>query len=83
VGKLKHTCAVLEERDGGWIIEQTVNDKVENGIGRGQQVRLKPKLRDDGYEYTMWFTEYNVKGFEIILRKCWVRDINGTYHIHH
>jgi hypothetical protein len=26
---------------------------------------------------------YNVKGFHIILRKHWVPDINGTYHIEH
>jgi len=74
---------VLEERDGGWMIMETANDKVEDGIERRQQVRLKLKLGDDGYAYTGCFTVYNVKGLDIILGKHWVRDINGTYHIDH
>jgi hypothetical protein len=60
---------VLEERDSGWMIMETANDKVEDGIERRQQVRLKLKLGDDGYVYTCWFTEHDVKGFDIILGK--------------
>jgi hypothetical protein len=74
---------VLEERDGGWMIVETANDKLEDGIKRQQQVRLKLKLGDDGDVYTGWFTVYDVKGFEIILGNRCVRDINGTYHINH
>jgi len=74
---------VLEERDGGWMIVEMLNDKVEDGIERRQQVHLKLKLGDDSYAYTGWFTVYDVKGFEIILGKRWVCDINGTYHINH
>jgi hypothetical protein len=83
VEKLKKKRAVLEERHGGWMIVETVNDKVEDSIERQQQVCLKLELGDDGYVYTGWFTVYNVKGFVIILGKCWVRDINGPYHIDH
>jgi hypothetical protein len=43
---------MLEERDGGWMIVETANDKVEDGIERWQQVRLKLRLGDDGYAYT-------------------------------
>jgi hypothetical protein len=83
VEKLNKKCAVLEERDGGWIIVETANDNAEDGIERRQQVRLKLKLGDDGYAYTGWFTVYDIKGFDIILGKGWVGDINGTYHIDH
>jgi hypothetical protein len=83
VEKLKKKGAVLEERDGGWMMVEMANDKVEDSIERRQQVRLKLKLGDDGYAYTGWFTVCNVKGFDIILGKRWVGDINGTYHIDH
>jgi hypothetical protein len=73
----------MEERDGGWMIVETANGKVEDGIVRSQQVHLELKLGDDGYTYTGWFTVYDMKGFDIILGKCWVHDINGTYHIDH
>jgi hypothetical protein len=65
------------------MIVETANDKVEHSIERRQQVRLKLKLGDDGYAYTRWFTVYDVKGVDMILRKHWVREINGTYYIDH
>jgi hypothetical protein len=34
VEKLKRNGAVLEEREGGWMIVETANDKVEDGIQR-------------------------------------------------
>jgi hypothetical protein len=69
VEMLKNKGAVLEERDSGWMIVETENDKVEDGIERQQQVRLKLELGDDGYVYTGWFTVHDVKGFDIILWK--------------
>jgi hypothetical protein len=69
---------VLEERDGGWMIVEMLNDKVEYGIERWQQVCLKPNLGDDGNAYTGWLTVYDMKRFDIMLRERWVRDINGT-----
>jgi hypothetical protein len=48
VEKLQKKGAVLEERDGGWMIVEMANDKLEDGIKRQQQVRLKLKLGDDG-----------------------------------
>jgi hypothetical protein len=33
--------------------------------------------------YKALFTIYDVKGFDIILGKRWMRDINGRYHIDH
>jgi hypothetical protein len=69
VEMLKNKDAVLEERDSGWMIVETENDKVEDGIERRQQVRLELELGDDGYVYTGWFTVHDVKGFDIILWK--------------
>ena len=60
VEEFKKKGAVIEERDGGWIIVETANDKVEDGIERRQQVRLKLKLGADGYAYTGWFTVYDM-----------------------
>ena len=67
---------MLEERDGSCMIVDTVNDKVEYGFGRRQQVRLQLELRDDGYTFEGWFTVSDVKGFDMFLRKCWVHNIN-------
>jgi len=83
VEKLSKKGAVLEVRDGGGMIVETANDKVEDDIERRQQIRLILKLRDDGCAYTGWFTVCDVKGFDIILWKQSVLDINGTYHINH
>ena len=65
--KSKKNGAVLEERDGGWMILETANDQVEDSIEGRQQVHLKLELGDDGYLYMGWFTVCDVKGFELIL----------------
>jgi hypothetical protein len=65
------------------MIVETANEQVDDGIERGQQVRLKLRLGDDGYVYTGWFTVYNILAFDIVLGQRWVRDINGIYSINH
>jgi len=55
VEKFKRKGAVSEERDGGWIIMETVNDKVEDGFERQRKICLQLKLADDGYAYTGLF----------------------------
>jgi len=67
----------LEERDGGWMIVETANDRVENGIQRWHQVHLKLRLGDDGDSYTGWFTMSDLRGYDIVLGEGWVRDNNG------
>jgi hypothetical protein len=83
VKKLKKKGAVLEERDSSWMIIEMVNDKIQDGIERWQQVDLKLKLGEDGYAYMGWFTVYDVNRFDIVPGKCWVHNINRMYHFDH
>jgi hypothetical protein len=77
------TRVVKEERDGGWIISKMVHDKGEDVIERLQQVQLKFKLSEDSYTDMRLFTEYTVKGFNIICGKRWIYKLNGLYDIDH
>jgi hypothetical protein len=83
VEKLKNKGAVIKERNSSWMIVDTANDQVEDGIDRQQLARLKLKPGDHGYAFTVWFTLYNVVWLDVILAMCWVYYIYGTYHINH
>jgi len=74
---------VLEERDGGWMIVKTANDRVDDSIERWDQVCKQLRLGDDGEVYIGWFTIYNSKGIDILLRKCWVHKNFQTHSINH
>jgi len=51
IEKIRKKGTVLEEREGSWMIVQTANDRVDDGIERQHQVYLKLRLGHDGYAY--------------------------------
>jgi hypothetical protein len=61
IEKLGKNETVVEEKDRVWTIAKTAIGKVDDGIDRKQQVGLKLRLRDNGYEYIEWFTVYDRK----------------------
>jgi len=83
VERLQKKGELLEKRDGSWMILEMANDKVEAGIYRRPEVPTKLDLGIHSYVHTGWFTVYDKKVFNIILRKRWVRNIHGMYHIYH
>jgi hypothetical protein len=64
------------------MIVETANIKAEDGIEKRQRVKLKLRL-GGSYVYEAEFTIYNLKHFDIVLGKRWMRDINRRYQIDH
>jgi len=64
------------------MIVETANIKAEDGIEKRQRVKLKLRLVV-AYVYEAEFMIYDVKGFDIVLGKRWMRDINRQYQIDH
>jgi hypothetical protein len=81
VEDLQKAGANLEIEDDGWMVVETANANVENVVERCQRVSLSVHI--GSYVYKARFTIYDVKGFDIVLGKRWMRDINGRYHIDH
>jgi hypothetical protein len=81
VEELQAKGAKLEIENDRWIVVETANSNVEDVVERLQRVRLP--LHIGSYVYKALFTIYDVKGFDIVLGKRWMRDINGCYHIDH
>jgi len=81
IDKLKRHGAALCAKEE-WIMVETANIKAEDGIEKRQRVKLKLQL-GASYIYVAKFTIYDVKGFDIVLGKRWMRDINRLYHINH
>jgi hypothetical protein len=81
VENLQKAGANLEIEDDGWMVVETANANVEDVVERHQRVTLS--LHIGSYVYKARFTIYDVKGFDIVLGKRWMRDINGRYHIDH
>jgi hypothetical protein len=81
VEELQAKGAKLEIENDGWMVVETANSNVEDVVERRQRVRLS--LHIGSYVYKALFTIYDVKGFDIVLGKRWMRDINGRYHIDH
>jgi hypothetical protein len=81
VEDLQARGAQLEIEDDGWMMVETANANVEDVVERRQRVRLSVHI--GSYVYKALFTIDDVKGFDIVLGKRWMRDINGRYHIDH
>jgi hypothetical protein len=81
VENLQKAGANLEIEDDGWMVVETANANVEDVVERRQRVTLSVHI--GSYVYKARFTIYDVKGFDIVLGKRWMRDINGRYHIDH
>jgi len=64
------------------MIVEMANANAEDGIEKCQRVKLKVWL-GASYVYEADFVVYDVKGFEIVLGKRWMSDINRNYQIDH
>ena len=82
IQELKRQGAALQAKEAGWMILEMANIKTEDGIEKRQRVKLKLRL-SGSYVCEAEFTIYDVKGFDILLRKWWMRDINQRYQIDH
>jgi hypothetical protein len=83
VEDLQKAGANLEIKDDGWMVVETANANAEDVVERRQRLSLSVHI--GSYVYKARFTIYDVKGFVIVrvLGKCWMRDINGRYHLNH
>jgi hypothetical protein len=81
VERLRERGAALEIVNAGWMVVETANAKTQDSVERRQRVRLR--LHIGSYVYEAAFTIYDVKGFDIVLGKRWMRDINGRHYIDH
>jgi hypothetical protein len=81
VEALREGGADIAIENAGWMVVETANahntDEVE------QRQRAKLRLHIGSYQYETSFTIYDVKSFDIVLGKRWMRDINGRHHIDH
>jgi hypothetical protein len=82
IEELKCQGAALQAKEAGWMIVETANIKAEDGIKKGQRVKLKLRL-GASYVYDAELTIYDVKAFDIVLGKRWMCDINRRYQIDH
>jgi len=78
IDELNCQGAALSAKDVGWMILEMANVNGENGIQKWQRVKSKLWL-SASYVYEAQFTVYNVKDFDIVLRKRWMCDINWRY----
>jgi hypothetical protein len=75
IEELKLQGAALQAKEVGRMFVETANIKAENGIKKHQRVKLKLQL-SASYVYEAEFTIYDMEGFDIILGRWWMRDIN-------
>jgi hypothetical protein len=83
IKKWRKMDVVLEERDGGWMIVETANNRIDNGIVRWHQVRQKLRLRHNHNIYTECVTTNEVDRFHVIFSDCCVHNRNGYHSINH
>jgi len=67
--------AAIQAKEAGWMIVDTANIKAEDGIEKSQRVKLKLRL-GASYVYQAESTIYHIQGFDIVLGKRSMRDIN-------
>jgi len=82
IDKLKCQRAALCAKGAGWMIVEMANINAEDGIEKCQRVKFKLQL-SVSYVYQAEFMMYDVKGFDTVLGKWWMRDINRRYQIDH
>ena len=84
LNKLRNRVGIenVEVRHIGWMMVETANATANDKVQRRERVQLKVHI-GQSYSYTAYFTIYNMKGFDILLGKRWVRDINLKHHIDH
>jgi hypothetical protein len=75
IEELNRQGAALQAKQAGWMIVETANIKAEDGLEKHERVKLKLRL-GASYVYKAEFTIYDIKGFDIMLGKRWMRDIN-------
>jgi len=75
IDELKCQGAALHAKEMGWMIAETANINTEVGIENRQRVKLKLQL-GASYVYEAEFTIYDITGFDIVLGKSWMHDIN-------
>jgi len=69
-------------KKAGWIIVETANINAEDGIQKHQRVKLKLRL-SVSYVYEAEYMIHHIKGFDIVLQKRWMCDVNRRYQIDH
>jgi hypothetical protein len=80
--QLKCQGAVLSTQDAVRMIVGTANVNAVNGIGKCQRVKLNLRF-GLSYVYEAEYTVFNVKGFDVVLGKRWMRIIYRRYQIFH
>jgi hypothetical protein len=81
VDDLQTAGSNLEIEDDGRMVVETGNANVEDVVEWRQRLSLSVDI--GSYVNKARLTIYDVKGFDIVLGKCWMHDINGWYHIDH
>jgi hypothetical protein len=64
--ELKQQKAVLRAKNTGWMIVEMANINAKNGVEKHQRVKVQIQL-DASHVDGAGYTEYDVKGCEIIL----------------
>jgi len=82
INELQLQGASLCAKKRRWTIVETANINAEDGIENQERVKLKLRL-GASYVYEVDFIIDHLKGFDIVLRKRWMRDINWHYQIDH
>jgi len=72
----------MNTMDVGWMNVETANVNSEEGIETHQQSKSKPHL-GASYVYKAELTVYDIKGFDIVLGKRWMCDMNCQYSMHY
>jgi hypothetical protein len=81
VDDLQKAGSTLEIEDDGRMVMETANANVEDVVEWRQRLSLSVDI--GSYVYKARLTIYDVEGFNIVLGKRWMHDINGWYHIDH
>jgi hypothetical protein len=81
VQQLRERGSELEVENDGWMAVATANANAQDAVERRQRARLRLHL--GSYIYEASFTIYDMKGFDIVLGKRWMRNINSRYYIDH
>ena len=79
---LTHEGAALHAKEAEWMNVETSNIEAVDGIQECQRVKLKLRL-SGSYVYEAQFTIYDVKSFDIVLGKRWIRNIHRQYQFDH
>jgi len=80
IDELKRQGAALLTTGAGWMIVETPNINAEDGIKKRQRVKWKLQ-RGALYVYEAEFMIYDIKGFDFVMGKRWMHNINQWYQI--